>query len=147
MSTVSLSCVWHLFIYLSAGISPPGDLYVVEGSSWEMICVLNTSHPDAAGGTWKNLSFYIDHQLAIPPRVKKYNETAIQLFVENATVSPNYPHDFYGIQCKQNQTLGICVRNVYVGCKLSPIDLSCLSYTGSQLFMLTSFFLFFFFLF
>lgn len=83
-----------------------------------MFCVLNTSHPDGQGGTWKNLSFYIDNQLVRYPLVQRYNDTAIRLYVENSTVSPNGPpHDFYGVTCKQNHVTGICVRHVYVGCE------------------------------
>lgn len=88
------------------------------GKSWEMICVLNTSHPDAEGGSWKNLSFYVDNKLARDPMVQKYNETAIRLYVENATTSPHDPgSDYYSVSCKQNFVRGICVRHVYVGCK------------------------------
>jgi hypothetical protein len=100
------------------GISPPGDLHIEKGQPWEMYCVLNTSHPDGQGGSWKNLSFYIDNKLAESPYVKKFNETAIRLYVPVSDVSPNGPpHDFYGVTCKQNHVTGICVRHVYVGCE------------------------------
>lgn len=128
--TVDLSTVISKHSLIS-GISPPGDLHVKEGDPWEMFCVLNTSHPDGQGGTWRNLSFYIDNVLVLPPPVnwandsvipasEVYNDTAIRLSVPKSTVSPNGPpHDYYGITCKQNQATGICVRHVYVGCKLS----------------------------
>ena len=100
------------------GISPPGDLYIEEGQPWEMFCVLNTSHPDGQGGSWKNLSFYIDNKLVESPQVEKFNETAIRLYVPVSEVSSNGPpHDFYSVTCKQNQVTGICVRHVSVGCE------------------------------
>lgn len=83
-----------------------------------MFCVLNTSHPDGAGGSWRNLSFYIDNELVEEPNVKMFNETAIRLYIPVSSVSSNAPpRDFYGVTCKQNHSKGICVRNVYVGCE------------------------------
>jgi hypothetical protein len=79
-----------------------------------MFCVLNTSHPDGQGGSWKNLSFYIDNKLVESPQVKRFNETAIRLYVPVSEVSSN---GFYGVTCKQNHVTGICVRHVYVGCE------------------------------
>jgi len=82
--------------------------------------VLNTSHPDGQGGSYKNLSFYIDNVLAEEPMVMPYNETAIRLYVPVSQVSSNGPpHDFYSVTCKQNHVTGICLRHVYVGCEFS----------------------------
>jgi hypothetical protein len=115
------------------GISPPGDLHIEKGQPWEMFCVLNTSHPDGQGGSYKNLSFYIDNKLAGEPTVKKYNETAIRLYVPVSQVSSNGPpHDFYGVTCKQNHVTGICVRHVYVGCEFSLFALHAKVHTFNQ---------------
>ncbi|KAK4036667.1 cytokine receptor isoform X2 [Daphnia magna] len=122
--------------FLSTGwISPPGDLQIEKGKPWEMFCVLNTSHPDGQGGSWRNLSFYIDNKLAHEPTVKKYNETAIRLYVPVSEVSPNSPpHDYYGVTCKQNHVTGICVRHVYVGYPPQEVkDFQCTSYNWERL--------------
>lgn len=104
------------------GISPPGDLHIEKGKPWEMFCILNTSHPDGQGGSWRNLSFYIDNKLAHEPMVKKFNETAIRLYVPISEMHTNSPPlDYYLITCKQNHVTGVCVRHVYVGCKYSFI--------------------------
>ncbi|KAI9551931.1 hypothetical protein GHT06_022268 [Daphnia sinensis] len=122
--------------FLSTGwISPPGDLHIEKGKPWEMFCVLNTSHPDGQGGSWRNLSFYIDNKLVQEPTVKKFNETAIRLYVPVSEVSPNSPpHDFYGVTCKQNHVTGICVRHVYVGYPPQDVkDFQCTSYNWERL--------------
>lgn len=104
------------------GISPDADLHIEKGKPWEMFCVLNTSHPDGQGGSWRNLSFYIDNELIEEPVVSKFNETAIRLYVPVSSISPNTPpRDFFGVTCKQNHNKGVCVRNVYVGCEYSNL--------------------------
>ena len=103
-------------LYIS-GISPAHDLYIEEGKPWEMFCVLNTSHPDGQGGSWRNLSFYIDNKLVEEPDVKMFNETAIRLNINVSSVSPNAPtRDYYGVQCKLNH-ISFCSYYVYVGCE------------------------------
>lgn len=103
-----------------SGIYPLNDISVEENKPVEMLCVLNTSHPNGQGGSWKNLSFYIDSTLVEEPFVHRYNETAIKLHIDKAQLSPNAPpNDFYVVSCRQNKESGICFRHVYVGCKPS----------------------------
>ena len=93
---------------------------VEVGNPVNMICVLNTSHPNGVGGSWRNLSFYIDNQLVEAPLVRPHNETAIELHIERAQLSPNAPpNDHYVVSCRQNKETGICLRHVYVGCKFT----------------------------
>ena len=113
-----IQCVLYLehfffFLLLVLGIYPLGDLSIEEGKPVELFCYLNTSHPDGVGGSWKNLSFWVDNDLVGEPIVTKYNETAIRLRIEEAVVSPK---EFYAVTCRQNMVKGICTRYVYVGC-------------------------------
>jgi len=90
----------------------------------ELFCYLNTSHPDGIGGSWKNLSFWVDNELQHEPIVTKYNDTAIRLRIEAAVVSPK---EFYAVTCRQNMVKGICTRYVYVGCGFSVYSFICFS--------------------
>lgn len=108
-------------VLFRSGIYPLNDVSLEVGKPLEMFCVLNTSHSSGVGGTWQNLSFYIDNKLVEEPFVSKHNDTAIRLYIDKAALSPNPPpNDFYVVSCRQNKEGGICFRHVYVGCKFPP---------------------------
>ena len=90
-----------------------------------MLCVLNTSHPNAVNSNWENLSFYIDgSRAAIPWKVEKNNETSIRLSWDKAVVSPE---GNYVVQCRLNNPVNstaVCTRYITVGCKLFCLEVN-----------------------
>ena len=104
----------YIFLCWLTGITPLGDLNIEEGQPAELFCYLNTSHPDGVGGSYKNLSFWVDNQLMEEPIVQKYNDSAIRIRIDKTVVSPK---GFYVVTCRQNMSKGICTRYVYVGCE------------------------------
>ena len=82
------------------------------GNPIEMYCTLNQSHPLGVGYTSQNLSFVVDSTENYWP-IERVNNTAIRLYVEESTVSPD---NHYVVTCRLGEK-GICTRHVYVGCE------------------------------
>jgi len=99
------------------------------GNPIEMYCTLNQSHPLGVGYTSQNLSFVVDSNENYWP-VERINNTAIRLYVEEATVSPD---NHYVVTCRLGEK-GICTRHVYVGYKPAEVtDFQCISYNWERL--------------